>query len=137
MRAIPRATPTMIPATVPLGSRLLGDGTGAPDVAFLVDLLLVLLEIWVIGVEVSLVVGPVVVVTEDAELTERPISGELGAADVRGLVGPLAKLEGAEELVELMPTSEDAGLEAGAVGPAYPPSSVIVGTPSVGRYIRE
>ena len=137
MRAIPRATPTTIPATVPLESRLLGEGTGVPDVAFLVEVLLVLLEIWVPVVEVSLVVGPGVGLTEDAELMERPLSEGLGAADVRGLVGPLAKLEGAGELIELLPTSEDAGLEAGAVGPTYPPNWVIVGEPSAGRYTRE
>ena len=138
MRAIPRATPTTIPATVPLESRLLGDGTGAPEVAFVVELLLVLLELWVTGVEVSLLVGPGVGITEDAELMEIPLGAGLGAADVRGFDGPLAKLEGAELEakieVDVLPPgavgSEIAGVVGEPSGAKYIIGEVAVGTPA-------
>ena len=135
MRAIPRATPTTIPATVPLGSRLLGDGTGAPDVAFPVELLLVKVLDLVLGLLLWLVLGLVL-------LGVKEIGAGISFVEDPGLGGGAALLAGTElvdieELVEPLSTSEDAGLRAGAVAPAYPPNSVIVRGPSVGRYTRE
>lgn len=143
MRASPRATPMTIPATVPLASRC--DGTGAPEVADLVGWLLVEVLELVLGLPLGLML-----LGEERTVVGISLVGDtgLGAAGVTEGLGtaPTGGLEvvDVEELVELLPTLEDVGIEAEvvldtsspeAVGDKRPPVSVVVGS-IPGKYNR-
>ncbi len=111
MRASPIATPMTMPATVPLASRC-GDGVDGPLVVCVLEELLVvllgvvLLGVWMVDGELSLVVDSRPGVVRAAEAGAILLTGGLEVGD-------------AGELVELLPIPETAGPEE-AVGIELP-----------------